>query len=146
MLDAYPGELACVAPNAAESNPSDAPDPAIAGPAAACRANARTIDSGSQSPLGWRAPTWASRALAVGRCRWSLSRQRSISGRTSAGSWSRLGMPWTTRYSIAAVVPVPNGPWPVAAKARTAPRLSAWIRDGLPGLAVPVGDGESQVE
>ena len=29
--------------------------------------------------------------------------------RTSAGHRSRPGLPWTTRYSSAAVVPVPNG-------------------------------------
>ena len=32
-------------------------------------------------------------------------------------------MPWTTRYNSAAVVPAPNGPPAVAAKARTVPRL-----------------------
>ena len=81
------------------------------------------VKAGSQFVFGWRAPTSASRPAAVGRCRGSLARQRSISGRASGGTWSRLGKPWTTRYSSAAVVPVPNGPWPVAAKARTAPRL-----------------------
>jgi hypothetical protein len=34
-----------------------------------------------------------------------------------------VGAPWTMRYSSAAVVRVPNGPSPVAAKASTAPRL-----------------------
>ena len=101
------------------------PTPAVAGagPDAAAGANARMIDSGRQFAVGWSAPTSASRPAAVGRWLGSLARQRSISGRTSAGTWSRLGEPWTTRYSSAAVVPVPNGPWPVAAKARTAPRL-----------------------
>lgn len=50
------------------------------------RANARMIDSGSQFAAGWRAPTWASRPSAVGRWLGSLARQRSISGRTSAGT------------------------------------------------------------
>jgi len=36
-------------------------------PGAASRANARMIDSGSQFPVGWSAPTWASRPSAVGR-------------------------------------------------------------------------------
>jgi hypothetical protein len=120
----------------ADSNPIAASDPngtavvAGAGPGAASRANARMIDSGSQLGLGWRAPTSASRLPAVGRCRGSLARQRSISGRTSAGTRSRPGVPWTTRYSSAAVVPAPKGPSPVAAKARTAPRLNMSV--GIP--------------
>jgi hypothetical protein len=81
------------------------------------------IDSGSQFAVGWRAPTSASRPSAVGRWLGSLARQRSITGRTSVGTRSRLAEPWTTRYSSDAVVPVPNGPRPVAAKARTVPRL-----------------------
>jgi hypothetical protein len=48
-------------------DPSTASDAAGAGPGAASRANARMIDSGSQFPVGWRAPTWASRPSAVGR-------------------------------------------------------------------------------
>ena len=36
----------------------------------------------------------------------------------------KAGEPWTSRYSSAAVVPAPNGPSPVAAKASTAPRLN----------------------
>ena len=86
-------------------------------------ANVRVSDSGSQFPAGCMAPTSASRPLAVGRCRGSLARQCSISGRTVGGTRSRLGAPCTTRYSSAAVVPVPNGPSPVAANASTAPRL-----------------------
>jgi hypothetical protein len=120
----------------AASDPSAAPDPSAvsdpngtavvtgAEPGAASPANARMTDSGSQLAVGWRAPTSASRLSAVGRCRGSLARQRSISGRTSAGTLARPGVPWTTRYSSAAVVPAPNGPSPVAAKARTAPRLN----------------------
>ena len=83
----------------------------------------RVSDSGSQSPSGCSAPTSASRPLAVGRCLGSLARQCSISGRIVAGTRSRSGVPCTTRYSRAAVVPVPNGPSPVAANASTAPRL-----------------------
>jgi hypothetical protein len=83
----------------------------------------RVNDSGSQVPPGCRAPTSASRPLAVGRCRGSLARQCSIIGRTVGGTRSRLGAPCTTRYRRAAVVPVPNGPSPVAANASTAPRL-----------------------
>ena len=85
--------------------------------------NVRVSDPGSQSPPGCSAPTSASRPLAVGRCLGSLARQRSISGRIVAGTPSRLGVPCTTRYSRAAVVPVPNGPSPVAANASTAPSV-----------------------
>jgi hypothetical protein len=85
--------------------------------------NVRVIEAGSQFPSGCSAPTSASRALPVGRWLGSLARQRSISGRTAGGTPSRLGVPCTTRYSSAAVVPVPNGPSPVAANASTAPRL-----------------------
>jgi hypothetical protein len=87
------------------------------------RAKVRVSESGSQLPPGWRAPTSASRPPAVGRWPGSLARQRPISGRTAGGTRSRLGVPWATRYSNAAVVPVPNGPSPVAANASTAPRL-----------------------
>ena len=130
---AAPAAVVCVA--ASPAMPSAASDPSAAagvaalaavagaGPDAGSRANARMIESGSQFAVGWRAPTSASRPSAVGRWLGSLARQRSISGRTSDGTRSRLGSPWTTRYSSAAVVPVPNGPSPVAAKARTAPRL-----------------------
>ena len=122
-------ELAAVVPVAAAPNaiagldPNPTPAVAGAGPDVAAGANARMIDSGRQFAVGWSAPTSASRPAAVGRWLGSLARQRSISGRTSAGTRSRLGEPWTTRYSSAAVVPVPNGPSPVAAKTRTAPRL-----------------------
>jgi hypothetical protein len=76
----------------AASNPGAASEPdgtrAVpgAGPGAVSRANARMIDSGSQVAVGWRAPTSASRPAAVGRRPGSLARQRSISGRTSAGT------------------------------------------------------------
>ena len=122
-------ELAAVASVAASPNAIAGLDPNLrlavagAGPDAGSRANARMIDPGSQFAVGWSAPTSASRPAAVGRWPGSLARQRSISGRTSAGTRSRLGEPWTTRYSSAAVVPVPNGPSPVPAKASTAPRL-----------------------
>jgi hypothetical protein len=76
------------------------------------------IDSGSQSAAGVKVPTSVSRLSAVGRRLASLARHRSTSDRTSAGTWSRPGEPWTTRYSSAA-----EGPWPIAAKAMTAPRL-----------------------
>ncbi len=83
----------------------------------------RMTDSGSQFPVGCRAPTASSRATAVGRWAGSLTRQRSISGRNAAGTPVRSGVSWTTRYSSEAVVPPPNGPWPVAEKASTVPRL-----------------------
>jgi hypothetical protein len=72
---------------------SAAPDPAnpgrdgtYAGPGPVFQANVRTIESGSQSPVGWRAPTSASRLSVVGRCAGSLVRQRSMSGRIVAGT------------------------------------------------------------
>jgi len=72
---------------------SAAPDPAntgrdgtYAGPGPVFQANVRTIESGSQSPVGWRAPTSASRLPVVGRCAGSLVRQRSMSGRIVAGT------------------------------------------------------------
>jgi hypothetical protein len=89
---AAPAVVVCVASSA---NPGAASLPAGvagvaaaagAGPGPASRANARMIDSGSQFVAGWRAPTSASRPSALGRCRGSLARQRSISGRTSAGT------------------------------------------------------------
>ena len=46
--------------------------------------------------------------VAVGRWLRPLATQRSISGRTSARTRSRLGLPWTTRYSSSAVVPGPG--------------------------------------
>src|SRR5215472_13405462 len=131
-------------PGAAAAGPDSAsagPDSASAGPEAeapgrdqanaepdgvpitAPAANVRVSDSGSQFSFGCRAPISASSPPAVGRCVGSLARQRSASGRTLAGTCSRFGVPWATRYSRAAVVPVPNGPSPVAAKASTAPKL-----------------------
>ena len=72
---------------------SAAPDPAnpgrdgtYAGPGPVFQANVRTIESGSQSPVGWRAPTSASRLPVVGRCAGSLVRQRSMSGRIVSGT------------------------------------------------------------
>ncbi len=72
----------------------------------------------------WIAVTSASRAAAAGRPAGSLTRHRSISGRTSGGTPSRSGTPRTTRSSTAAAGPVPNGLRPVAAKASTVPRLN----------------------
>ena len=61
-------------------------DGANAGPDPVFQANVRIIESGSQSPVGWRAPTSASRPSAVGRCAGSLVRQRSIRDRIMAGT------------------------------------------------------------
>jgi hypothetical protein len=79
-------ELAAVVRVAASPNSNGTAAVMGAGPAAASWANARTIDSGSQLAVGWRSPTSMSRPSAVGRCPGSLARQRSISGRTSAGT------------------------------------------------------------
>ena len=125
------GAYAEAVPASAGSDPATTrPDAAATGPDQAKPArdgvpwaNVRVSESGSQFPLGCSAPTSASSPPAVGRCPGSLARQCSISGRTAGGTPSRLGVPCTTRYSSAAVVPVPNGPSPVAAKASTAPRL-----------------------
>ena len=96
-----------------------------AGPAGACpgRAPWTGADKSNGPAAGRPALTSSSTCGAVGRCRGSLARHRSISGRISSGSAAVSGSLWTTRYTSAAVDPVPKGPWPVAAKARTAPRL-----------------------
>ncbi len=86
-------------------------------------ANARVTGSGSQPPVGWTTPVSASTTQAVGRSRGSAARQRSTSGRTSAGTRSRAAWPLTRRWTSVMFEPVPNGPSPVAAKVRTAPRL-----------------------
>jgi hypothetical protein len=102
-VDAGGAELAAAVPVAAWADSdagaaqgaaaSAAPDPAntgrdgtYAGPGPVFQANVRTIESGSQSPVGWRAPTSASRLPVVGRCAGSLVRQRSMSGRIVAGT------------------------------------------------------------
>ncbi len=79
--------------------------------AATCRDDARSATSG-----------------AVGRAAGSLSRQARTSsascGSTSStrSSTSGLGSSKATRCSTSTVVPSPNGPLPVTAKARTEPR------------------------
>jgi len=60
----------------------------------------------------------------VGRCSGSLARHRSTSGRSSVARPLVSGGVKTTRYSSMALDPLPNGPWPVAAKVSTAPRLN----------------------
>src|SRR5205823_4948390 len=107
-----PPPAVCVAPRpvGAAAAAATAPDEAKLGRDGVPWAVVRVNDSGSQVPYGCRAPTSASRPLAVGRCRGSLARQCSISGRTVGGTRSRSGAPCTTRYRRAAVVPVPNGP------------------------------------
>ncbi len=59
----------------------------------------------------------------MGRAGPLRDRLRLTSGRILSGSWSRLGVPCTTRYSSAAVSPLPNGPSPRAAKTSTPARL-----------------------
>ena len=81
---------AAAAQGAAASAAADPANPGrdgtYAGPGRVFQANVLTIESGSQSPVGWRAPTSASRLSVVGRCAGSLVRQRSMSGRTVAGT------------------------------------------------------------
>jgi hypothetical protein len=50
-----------------------------------------------------------------GRAAGSLARQAATTGRSRGGTPSRTGSACTTRYKMAAAVPVPNGPVPVAA-------------------------------
>jgi hypothetical protein len=84
-------ELAAAAAQGAAASAASDPantgrDGTYAGPGPVFQANVRTIESGSQSPVGWRTPTSASRPPVVGRSAGSLVRQRSISGRTVAGT------------------------------------------------------------
>ena len=87
-------------------------------------AKSAMIDSANQPGAGWMAPTWFSNSRAVGRSPGSLARQLPTSCRSSAGTLSRLAGLLTSRYMSAAGDPEPNGPWPVAAKVSTAPRLN----------------------
>jgi hypothetical protein len=54
-------------------------------------------------------------ARSVGRAVGALARQAAITSRRRAGIPSRTGSECTTRYKMAAAVPVPNGPAPSAA-------------------------------
>ena len=54
-------------------------------------------------------------ARSVGRAAGSLARQAATTSRSRGGIPSRTGSECTTRYKMAAAVPVPNGPAPVAA-------------------------------
>ena len=82
------------------------------------------IDSASQPGAGWMAPTSASSSPAVGRSPGCLARQWPTSGRSSLGTLSSFAWLLTSRYISAPGDPEPNGPCPVAAKVRTAPRLN----------------------
>src|SRR5690348_11646075 len=97
-----------------------------AGPPAAGRydGNVRVNGSGSQPP-SWRPVLSSARnCRVVGRCSGSLARHRSTNGRMSAGRPLMSGGLKTTRYIKVGPDPLPNGPCPVAAKARIAPRLN----------------------
>ena len=54
-------------------------------------------------------------ARSDGRAAGSLARQAAITVRSRGGTPSRTGSACTTRYKMAAAVPVPNGPIPAAA-------------------------------
>ena len=54
-------------------------------------------------------------ARSDGRAAGSLARQAATTGRSRGGTPSRTGSACPTRYKMAAAVPVPNGPVPVAA-------------------------------
>ena len=81
------------------------------------------VGSGPRPDCCWMDFTWVSKRLAVGRSSGLLARQLPISSRNSAGRESRRAGRLTTRYISAALDPEPNGPWPVAEKVSTAPRL-----------------------
>jgi hypothetical protein len=98
------------------------------------------IDSASQPGVGWMAPTSASSSRAVGRSPGCLARQLPISGRSSPGTLPRRGGLSTSRYMSAAFDPDPNGPWPVAAKARTAPRLNMSLAGPMSEPRICSGD------
>src|SRR5215470_9077061 len=83
---------------------------------------------GSQSPAkagmaGYAAVSSVRNRGAVGRRAGFLARLRLSSAPSGPETWLRSGLPCTTRYSSAALSPVPNGPVPVAANAMTAARL-----------------------
>ena len=82
------------------------------------------IESPSQPGAGWMASAWASSSRAAGRSPGCLARQLLTSDRSSPGTPSSSGGLLTSRYMSAAGDPEPNGPWPVAAKVSTAPRLN----------------------
>ena len=54
-------------------------------------------------------------ARSEGRAAGSLARHPAITARSLGGTRSRTGSACTTRYKMAAAVPVPNGPVPAAA-------------------------------
>ena len=77
--------------------PSAAAAPAGAGSGGACNGNAWVIGAGSQPAAGWTVSSSARSWPVVGRCSGSLARQRSTSGRSSAGRSPVAGGVWTTR-------------------------------------------------
>ncbi len=118
--------------------PSSATGPAGAsgaGSGSACTAIATSTrdmmaapSSGDQGAATCRSAARSATSGAVGRAAWSLSRHARTSsarcGSTSStrSSTSGLGSSNATRCSTSTVVPSPNGPEPVTAKARTEPR------------------------
>ncbi len=82
------------------------------------------IDSASQPDAGWIVAASVSSSRAVGRSPGFLARQLPTRPRSSPDTSPRLAGLLTSRYISAAFDPEPNGPWPVAAKVSTAPRLN----------------------
>jgi hypothetical protein len=89
-----------------------------------CEGNAWVIGSGSQPGTGGSVLSSVRICSVLGRWCGSLARHRSTSGRSSVGRPVVSGEAKTTRYSRVALGAVPNGPWPVAAKVSSAPRLN----------------------
>src|SRR5271154_5942377 len=78
--------------------------------AASGKADLRVVPSRAGSATTSAVLSSAKSWAAVGRCRGSLARQRSIRGRISPGTPRVFGSLVTTRYSIATVDPSPKGP------------------------------------
>src|ERR1019366_4260889 len=113
-----PAELGPAA-NAGPNVPAAAGWPALGSADAGRCPDRLTTRGGGQSVRsagGGGAPDRPARnSVAVGRRLASRDRLRLISGLRLSGTWSMFGLPWTTRYSSAAVSPMPKGPSPRAA-------------------------------
>ncbi len=98
------------------------------------------IDSASQPGAGWIAPTWVSSSPAAGRSLGCLARHFPTRPRSSPGTLPRLAGLLTSRYISAAFDPEPNGPFPVAAKVSTAPRLNTSLAGPMSEPSTCSGD------
>ncbi len=91
-------------------------------PTSAARCATSLVTAGGQVSAATSTPSASQRnnALGSGRVSGSFARQDRSASLRSAGTPVRSGEPCTTRNSIAAGSPRPNGPRPVAAKTSTA--------------------------